>query len=290
MELNQASNRSADAAKTTPAMQGLLLVAAVLVFVIGFPLFLASTATGTYFAWTIATPLTAAFLGASYWAAGLLEWLSSRQQWWCDARIAVPAVLLFTVLTLVVTLIHLDKFHFDADTPVTLLVTWAWLIVYAVVPVIMVTVLALQGRRRGEDRPRTAPLSKTLRLMLIAQAAILMAVGLALLVATSAAAPFWPWSLTPLTARAIGAWLLSIGVALAHAAWENDRLRIRPLAVSYLAFAGLQFVALGRFAGDFAWGATAATLYLAYLVWATIVGVALNSGGRFKSEPDRTAA
>ena len=49
-----------------PAMRWLLFAAAVLVFTAGFQLFVLTEHTGTYFAWTIANPLAAAFLGASY--------------------------------------------------------------------------------------------------------------------------------------------------------------------------------------------------------------------------------
>lgn len=271
-------SQDARTATTTPAMQRLLAAAALLVFIIGIPLFVATTATATFFAWTIPTPLTAAFLGASYWAAGVMELMASRQTRRCNSRIAVPAVLLFTVLTLVVTLIHLGHFHFDAEAPITLATTWAWLIVYAVVPVIMALILVLQRRRPGEDPPRTAPLSRGLQWMLLAQGTILAAVGLALLLAPRTIAPLWPWSLMPLCARAIGAWLVSLGVAAAHAAWENDYQRIRPAAASYLVLVALQLVALARFPGDFAWGSRAGMLYLAFLAWMLGLGILLNLG------------
>ena len=48
----------------TKGMRWLLLVASVLVFIIGIPLFLLSGQTDRYFAWTVSVPLTAAFLGA----------------------------------------------------------------------------------------------------------------------------------------------------------------------------------------------------------------------------------
>ena len=48
---------------TTPAMQRLLAAAALLVFIIGIPLYVATTATETFFAWTITTPLSAALPG-----------------------------------------------------------------------------------------------------------------------------------------------------------------------------------------------------------------------------------
>jgi hypothetical protein len=259
-------------------MQRLLAAAALLVFIIGVPLYVATTATETFFAWTITTPLSAAFLGASYWAAGVLEWLASRQTRWCNSRIAVPAVLLFTVLTLAVTLIHLDRFHLNAGAPITLAMTWAWLIVYAVVPALMALILVRQSGRPGEDPPRTAPVSRGVRWMLLAQGTILGAIGLALLLAPSTIAPLWPWSLMPLCARAIGAWLVSLGVAAAHAAWENDYQRISPAAVSYLVLVALQLVALARFPEDFAWGSRAGMLYLAFLAWMLGLGVLLNLG------------
>lgn len=270
--------REAQTATTTPAMQRLLAAAALLVFIIGVPLYVATTATETFFAWTVTTPLTAAFLGASYWAAGVLEWLASRQTRWCNSRIAVPAVLLFTVLTLLVTLIHVDRFHLNAGAPITLAVTWAWLVVYAAVPVIMALVLVLQRRRPGEDPPRTAPLPRAVQWMLLAQGTILGAAGSALLLAPGFIAPLWPWRLMPLCAHAIGAWLVCFGVTAAHAAWENDYQRIRPAAVSYVVLVALQIVALARFPGDFAWGSRAGMLYLAFLAWMLGLGVLLNLG------------
>jgi hypothetical protein len=55
--------------------------------------------TETYFAWTIHPPLTAAVLGAGYWASFVLELLSARERLWARTRVAVPAVLLFSTLT-----------------------------------------------------------------------------------------------------------------------------------------------------------------------------------------------
>src|SRR5947208_5806708 len=96
---------------TLPGMRIMLVVAAVLVFSVGGSLTLLPLQTDRFFAWTIATPLTAGFLGAAYWSACVLELLAARERFWVYARIAVPTVLLFTVLTLIVTLVHLDKFH-----------------------------------------------------------------------------------------------------------------------------------------------------------------------------------
>jgi hypothetical protein len=45
-----------------------------------------------------AAPLTAAVLGAGYWASFALELLSARERHWARTRVAVPAVLLFSTL------------------------------------------------------------------------------------------------------------------------------------------------------------------------------------------------
>src|SRR5262249_39055665 len=90
--------------QTTPGMRRMLLVAGGLVFITGIQLFVLSEATDRFFAWTIKPPLTAAFLGAAYWASCGTELLAARQRIWANARIAVPAVLIFTGLTLLVTL------------------------------------------------------------------------------------------------------------------------------------------------------------------------------------------
>src|SRR4029077_4669908 len=131
-------------------MRWLLYTAAVLVLLAGFQLFVFTARSGTFFGWTILNPLDAAFLGAAYWASVAIEILSGRQRVWANARIAVPTVLVFTVLTLVASLLHLDKFHLGAAFAAgPRLVTWAWLGIYVLVPLLMVFVLIVQARTPG---------------------------------------------------------------------------------------------------------------------------------------------
>src|SRR5207247_10956920 len=88
-------------------MRWLLYAASLLVFLAGPQLTLFSEQTDTYFAWKINPPITAAFLGAAYWAAVPVEVIAARQRSWAEARVAVPAIWLFTPLPLVVTLVPL---------------------------------------------------------------------------------------------------------------------------------------------------------------------------------------
>ena len=123
------------------------------------------------------------------------------------------------------------------------------MIVYAVVPLIMTTVLFVQARTPGAEPTRVSPMQSWIRIALIVQAAILMLLGASLLIAPTSVAPeVWPWGLSALTGRAIGAWLFSLGLAAAHASRENDLVRVEGAMVAYLAFGALELGALFRFA------------------------------------------
>ena len=263
-----------------PAMRYLLFVAAVLVLLAGFQLFVFTDRTATYFAWTIVNPLAAAFLGGSYWASFAIEALAGRQTVWANARIAVPTVLVFTVLTLATTLIHLNKFHLGSQFSAgTRFVTVAWIVIYALVPLLMLIVLVVQARTPGSDPPRTAPLPGWVYVIVSVQAVVLLGVGIALFAAPVATAPAWPWALTPLVARATAAWLISLGVASVHALLERDARRLRPAAVGYVLLVVLQVIALARYPHQFAWGSTAGIIYLIVLATMLLVGsVALARG------------
>ena len=243
-----------------PGMRRLLVTAAVLVLLAGFQLFVLTGRTGTFFAWTITNPLAAAFLGAGYWASVSIEALSGRQRLWANARIAVPAVFVFTVLTLVATLMHLGQFHLGARYATgTRIVTVGWFAIYVLVPLLMLVVLAVQ-------------------------AIVLLGLGVALFTVPTQAAPLWPWKLTPLVAQATGAWLISLGVAAVHALLERDARRLRPAAVGYVLLALLQSIALARYPNYFAWHSASGMIYLIFLAAMLLTGVVWLARGLSRPE------
>ncbi len=276
----------------TRSMRALLYVAGVLVFLAGVQLFVFPLRTERYFAWTIKLPMTAVFLGASYWSALAFEWSAARQRLWANARIAVPTVFVFTTLTLVATLVHADLFHFGpAHETTTRIVTWAWLGVYVIVPVMMLWLMVLQSREKGIDPPRSKPLGWMVRLVIGAEAVVLCGVGLALFIKpVTGLSDLWPWPLTPLTSRAIGAWCLGLGVAAVHALWENCVTRLRPAADAFLVFGVLQTIALLRFGEALDWDCAAAWIYVAFLVSAAGVGVTVRLEARALDQADSDQA
>ena len=122
--MKEAALQPTTAAPTIASMRRLLYVNSALVLVIGIPLYVLSDQTDTSFAWTIHPPLTAAVLGADHWASFILELLSARERLWARTRVAVPAVLVFSTLTLVITLVHAGRFHFHSPQLITRAGTW----------------------------------------------------------------------------------------------------------------------------------------------------------------------
>jgi len=254
-------------------MRWLLYAASTLVFLAGLQLTFFTEQTDTFFAWTISPPLTAAFLGAAYWAAVPVELIAARQTIWAKARVAVPAIWLFTTLTLVATLLHFDKFHFSSPIASAQGAAWFWLAIYAGVPVVMLLVGWIQIRAPGGDPPRGSPAAMWMRALVVGQGSGMLAFGVGLFVLPDIVAPIWPWLLTTLTARATGAWLIGIGFAALHANRENDVSRIQPLAGGYTAFAVLELIAIARYSGKVNWTTPSSWVYLAFLLSVLPVGL-----------------
>ncbi|NDW53777.1 hypothetical protein [Aliiroseovarius sp. PrR006] len=269
--------------KTTDAMRWMLLVAAVLVTVIGAPLFLFPDKTAFLFSWTVNPPLTAAFLGGAYLAAGVIEFRASQDTSWDSARIAVPAVWIFTTMTLIATLLHIDKFHLGADfAPFTQFVTWVWLAVYGSVPIVMGALWLLQLRQSHADGPRANPMAGWMRVALWGQAAVLLSLGIGLFLAPGDTKALWPWALSALTARAVGAWMIGIGALSAHMALEGDNQRVGHANAAVIVFCVLELLAVVRLSTDKAsdgefiidWSNVRIWLFIAALVVMLAIAVA----------------
>jgi predicted outer membrane lipoprotein len=258
----------------TVGMRRMLWVAAGLVLVQGSILLAAHNDTSRYFSWTIAVPLTAAFLGAGYLSAAVLESMAARQGSWQRARIAVPGVLAFTTLTLAVTLVHLNKFHLGVASGLTRALTWGWLAIYVGVP----PVLAFLWWRQARAVPRAASagphLPPLVRAVLGVQGAVMLVLGVAMLAAPVQVARLWPWPLTALTGRAVGAWLVGLGIIAAQS-WYADRREVAAIAFWAIAvYSALQLVVLAGFARSMHWDQAPAWCYLLFLASLLAVGMA----------------
>lgn len=249
-------------------MRALFIAYCFTVSIAGMQLFVFADRTGDYFAWTINPPMTAAFLGASYWGSLPMLVLASRAQSWERSRIAFFGVLVFSLLTLGATVYHRDRFHFSDDSGSAQLAAWTWLTVYIIVPVAAFVVLFAQWRERaGQPGEGSLALPGWLRANMVVQGAPLVLFGVALFLWPLDVGKYWPWALTPLTARAVAAWLVGMGIHAMHAGLEGRWERARPLMAACVLFVALQFVVLARFGESYSWANRDTWVYAAFLGW-----------------------
>lgn len=237
-------------------------------------LIMLASRTETYFAWTIRPALTAAFLGGGYASGFVLTLGIRRERVWVNARLALFTVWCFTAVTLVATLAHRDRFHFDADGVVAQWWAWTWMALYAVVPVWLGVLLVAQRNLDGRDPARSAPLSPVVVALLGIVGALALVVGTLLQCVPTRVSAWWPWPLTPLTGRAVGAWVLALGVVGVGCAVERDLRRLRPVLPAALAFGGLQLLVLVRFSDDVRWDEPATWVYAAASGVCAVLGAA----------------
>jgi hypothetical protein len=186
-----------------------VLAIAILPFLIAASvlLYLLPRDTGSLFAWTINPPITAMLLASAYLGGIWFFGAAARPGNWRAVRRGMPAVFVFASLLLIATLLHLDKFHAGHISFIT------WLVLYLTTPVLVLLAMVLsRGADDGSDAPLEYRLGLPIRMVLALVGLVAMAVGVALFVAPQLFLSSWPWALTPLTARVVGAVLTLPGV------------------------------------------------------------------------------
>jgi hypothetical protein len=267
---------SADApTRTRPVLRGLSLLfyaASGLVLISAWQLFVLTDHTDRFFAWTIGVPLTAAVDGAFYLAAFFLLFPAARAHTWAEVKPISFGVLAVSTLKLIATLLHADLFHFSRGAATARFAAWGWLVVYVAVPVVLGSLIVAELRSPGTDPPPTRPMPPPLRVMGGLLGAVLLVVGACLLVAPSMTAAHWPWPLTDLTAQALSAWFVGVGIVAALAVVDGDVVRARNVWTSATILAVLQAVALLRYVDAVQWSSLAAWTYVAIFSVMGVVG------------------
>lgn len=251
----------------------LLFAVLPLLFIAGVQLVLFSEQTDHYFAWTITLPLTAAFLGSGYWSALIAAYMSSQQKVSVWNRITGPTAIAATGILGIATLVHLDKFHLDSPELLTRFVTWVWIVVYAISPFVFLALWIKSGQRRDQSMG-AHPFRLWIRAGFAAQALFTLLAGLILFISPGTMIPYWPWTLTPLTARAISAWMTAYGLACITIFRENDLPNTAAVRASLLGFCILQLIVLARYFSSVDWSKPLAWLYVLFLLIGAIVLVA----------------
>jgi hypothetical protein len=220
-----------------PLTRALFVLGVCLTAGTGFALYAFPDRTADYWAWTIAAEPSAASFGAGYLGAGVALTLGALTREWRRARVVVVLVFSLTSLALVVTMLNFEPFAIG-EGGLTEAVAWTWLVVYIALPPLALAVFLLQERAGGSgEYDVAAAMRRSTQLLLGGVAAIVGVIGLALLVDRSWLAERWPWPLTPLTARFIGAWLVTYAAGflwcvLRERDWRRTRIAVPPAATT----------------------------------------------------------
>ncbi len=240
-------------------------------------------ATDRLWAWPMGPEMTALAVGGGYLAGMTVFVRAARQSRWHVVAAVFPAAAVLTVLLLVATLLHWALFSHGHPS------FWAWLVVYAITPVLLPAVW-LVNRRHDPRRPApgTALVPRWARTVVGLAGAVQLTAALAFFVRPAAAIAVWPWELSPLTARTVTAFLAFIGALwlafLVEARWSALRLHVEGAVL------GLALVAIGavRARGDFVAGPWTTAVF-AVLLGGALAGMALLHIGMSRTAPPETA-
>jgi hypothetical protein len=242
-----------------------------LLFIAGIQLFVLSEQTATYFAWTFAAPLAAAFMGAGYWAAMFHAYNAVRAKGWEYVRSSMPAALTATTMLTITTFLHLDKFHLDSPLFITRFVTWVWIAVYVLVPPILAIAWIIQGQLPDANVKGQNPLPAWMRGGFASLAVFALLAGLGLFLVPETMSTLWPWAVTPLAARAISSWLCAFGVACATLTIENDIQYGAGTCSSLFAFCVLELIVVARYTSAIDWSKPLARAYTFFLLLGLLI-------------------
>jgi hypothetical protein len=208
-------------------------------------LFLRPQDTATSFAWPIKPDVMAAALGAFYLATATVLVLSFAGKSWQQVRTLVLPSVAFSTTMLIATVLHWDKFSHGT------LAFYLWLASYVAPPPIFVALYLWHQRRSAPvGTVPSEPLSGGLRRYLSVNGLALVAFALVCFVAPKLLIAIAPWKVTPLTGRALCAWLLGLGAMQLWMARENDWARIRLATPVFLALPLTQAIQLARFPAE----------------------------------------
>jgi hypothetical protein len=195
--------------------------------------------TGRLFAWQIKPTMTAMVLGSAYLGGAYFFFRVAIAKTWHSVKGGFISVAVFASLMGVATIIHWDRFR-HGHVAFSL---WAFL--YFTTPFLVFYVYFANRRNDSHAVSDDLLLSRTAAQAIALTGVLALGVGAFLFLFPERAAKIWPWSLTVLTARVMGAvfclGLAGIG-ALVDRRWSSARIPFQVAAtmLALIVVAGLR--------------------------------------------------
>lgn len=235
----------------------LVLPFLVVAFVI---LFIFPQETEKLFAWKLQPSMSAMMLGAAY-AGGIYFFTGVlRYKQWHKIKVGFLPVTAFASLLGIATILHWEKFNHSHIS------FFAWAGLYFTTPFIVLGVwLGNRGQDSGLLDKQDTVIPKNFRLFMGAIGVITLLISLFLFLQPNILVELWPWSLTPLTSRVMGAMfalpgLVGLGIAL-DKRWSSAGLILQSQGFSIL----LILIAAFRARYEFDWGNAGSLMFVAGL-------------------------
>jgi hypothetical protein len=185
-----------------------LSLAIVPFLVVGFlVLYPVPTDTQQWFAWTIHPTMTPMILASAYLGGAFFFVCVVREQMWHTVKIGFLAVALFASLLGIATIVHWDKFNHG------FVAFWIWAALYFLAPFLVLAAWLVNRRYEAPPQPDDVRLPDVARGVIAVVGLLALVTGLMLFLAPTTAIGIWPWLLTPLTCRVVGA-IYCLGCAL----------------------------------------------------------------------------
>jgi hypothetical protein len=200
--------------------------------------------TGRLFAWDIKPTLTAMVLGSVYLGGAYFFFRAFRAKQWHTVKGGFVPVGTFASLMGIATIIHWDKFlHAHVAF-------WLWAGLYFTTPFLVFSVFLANRKHDAPATPTDLLLSVAVSRVIAVLGGLSLLTGAFLFLLPNQAVAIWPWHLTPLTSRVLGA-IFCLGLAglgtLFDRRWSSARvlLQVAALMLALIVVAGAR--ATGEF-------------------------------------------
>jgi hypothetical protein len=201
--------------------RGLSLFIAPFLVVAFVILYLLPGRTDHLWAWTIPVRMTSMVLASAYLGGAYFFLRVLREHRWSAMRAGFPPVAFFSGLLGVATVVHWDKFAHGNPA------FWIWATLYFTAPPLVVVAFVRNQRYAGSPASGEPVLGPVVRGTVALFGVGALVTGLVMFVRPTTMIGQWPWALTPLTCRVMGAVFCLAAAGLAawfDPRWETVRL------------------------------------------------------------------
>jgi len=251
------------------------------VILYGFP-----RQTGRLFAWPIKPTMTSMMLASAYLGGAYFFVRVVAERHWNVIKGGFPPVVLFASLLGIATVTHWEAFNHRHVT------FWVWAMLYFTTPFLVFAAWLANRRVAGVPAADELRLSLVARWMVVVIGVLALIQGLVMFVAPGLVGPFWPWSVTSLSCRVIGA-IFCLGsagfVVFTDPRWSTVRLlfQVEMIMVTLMLVAALRAVPELDPQKALTWLLGGG--FIVILVGTVYLSVVMTARARRRSAPDNVA-